>query len=101
VGEAALIRALEPITEIALMERRRNITDLHRLCRGPGSLCAALGLTGEMNGADLTLPGKVWIAEGNPVPDSQVVSTRRVGISRAEHYLWRYYLADCRFISRK
>jgi DNA-3-methyladenine glycosylase len=100
-GEAALIRALEPLEGTALMERRRNLTDPHRLCRGPGSLCAAMGLTGAFNGADLTQPGKVWIAEGDPVPDSQVVCTQRIGISRAVHYPWRYYVANCRYISRK
>lgn len=100
-GEAALIRALEPLEGIALMERRRNLADLRRLCRGPGSLCAAMEITGALNGADLTQPGTVWIAEGQPVPDPQVVSTQRVGITRAVHYPWRYYVANSRYISRK
>src|SRR5678816_1557265 len=54
---AVLIRALEPIDNVRLMTRRRtggtNI-DVHRLCRGPGNLTRALGITLAENGLDLT-----------------------------------------------
>ena len=54
---AVLIRALEPIDNVRLMTRRRtggtNI-DVHRLCRGPGNLTRALGITLAENALDLT-----------------------------------------------
>src|SRR5687768_6539606 len=54
---AVLIRALEPIDNLPLMTRRRGShtdVDRHRLCRGPGNLTRALGITLEENALDLT-----------------------------------------------
>ena len=56
---AVLIRALEPLDGIGLMTKRRaaggrTIGD-HDLCRGPGNLTRALGITLADNRLDLTL----------------------------------------------
>jgi len=54
---AVLIRALEPIDNLRLMTRRRAggaDLDRHRLCRGPGNLTRALGITLAENRLDLT-----------------------------------------------
>ena len=54
---AVLIRALEPIDNVRLMTRRRTggtDIDVHRLCRGPGNLTRALGITLAENALDLT-----------------------------------------------
>src|SRR6187455_2826388 len=54
---AVLIRALEPKDGVALMRRRRGKPaggDVHDLCRGPGNLTKALGITLEQNYRDLT-----------------------------------------------
>ena len=49
-GSAVLIRALEPIAGLALMCERRCMSDPRQLCRGPGRLCQALGITGALDG---------------------------------------------------
>lgn len=54
---AVLIRALEPLDNIGLMTKRRAAgarLDVHRLCRGPGNLTRALGITLAENTLDLT-----------------------------------------------
>jgi DNA-3-methyladenine glycosylase len=45
VGEAVLIRALEPIVGLETMFQRRGGVHWTQLCRGPGNLCRALGIT--------------------------------------------------------
>jgi DNA-3-methyladenine glycosylase len=60
---AVLIRALEPLEGLALMRRRRArapwrkgkgpVAD-HELCRGPGNLCRAMGITLDDNQRPLT-----------------------------------------------
>ena len=51
--QAALIRALEPVSGIREMEARRGLDDVRLLCAGPGRLCQALGVTKELDGAPL------------------------------------------------
>src|SRR5205823_4561321 len=54
VGEAVLIRALEPLEGIPLMQKRRGSTALRNLCSGPAKLVEAMGLTRAQNGVALT-----------------------------------------------
>jgi DNA-3-methyladenine glycosylase len=51
---AILIRALDPIDGLSGMRRRRGGVPDVSLCRGPGNLTVALGITLRHNGADLT-----------------------------------------------
>ena len=68
VPEAVLIRALEPLDGLDLMRSRRRLPDAPawRLCRGPGALCQALGVTRQQNGADL-VRGPLRILDAPPV----------------------------------
>src|SRR5687767_5451652 len=100
-GEAVLIRALQPIAGIETMRRNRGLpesTDDRQLCRGPGSLCRALAITGELNGADLTQP-PLMILRGAA---SEIVSveTSRIGISQAAERPWRFLIAGNAYVSR-
>src|ERR1700722_1537382 len=62
VGAGVLIRALEPLEGIALMERNRGISRLRDLARGPGRLAQALGIDKTLAGLDLcSAAGKIWL----------------------------------------
>src|SRR5262245_43819785 len=50
VGAAVLIRALEPTEGIEYMRRNYPAARLTDLARGPGRLCAALGIGRELSG---------------------------------------------------
>ena len=84
VPEAVLLRALEPLEGIELMRRRRGLPDgpEGRLCRGPGVLCRALGITRAENGADL-VRGALRILDAPPVPAARVARTARIGVAYA------------------
>lgn len=121
VGEAVLIRALEPLAGMELMREWRGLkgyaaepggrTDNDRvrigriLCGGPGKLCQALGLTRMLDGTDLTSGNRLWIARSDslfprPSPET-IVATPRIGISLGVELPWRFLVRDDPFISRK
>jgi DNA-3-methyladenine glycosylase len=96
---AVLVRALEPLDGIALMEDRRDkpATSVN-LTNGPGKLCAALGIDGSLNGLSLQR-GPLVIREGSPVGDDRIVITPRIGITKAADWPLRYYVSDSRWVS--
>lgn len=53
VPECVLIRALEPVEGLELMQERRKQKKPYALCSGPGKLCQALALTRAENGMSL------------------------------------------------
>jgi DNA-3-methyladenine glycosylase len=100
-GEAAavLLRALEPTTELDRMRSRRPKarTDLD-LCSGPGKLTEAIGVTLADNGSRLDAdPFLLLPPEGEP---PEVVTSPRIGITKAVEKPWRYSAAGSRFVSR-
>jgi DNA-3-methyladenine glycosylase len=85
---AVLIRALEPKDGIALMRRRRAAdVAVHDLCRGPGNLTRALGITRRQNCFDLTR-GPLRIEDQHEAR-RDVVWTRRIGINVGVEQEWR------------
>jgi len=96
---AVLLRALEPVQGIPVMQERRGTHELHLLCSGPGRLTQALGLTGEFNGAPLDSgPLRIFSRESvpglHPVEESVIVQTTRVGIAKAKEQPYRFYLKE-------
>ena len=61
VGAGVLIRAIEPTDGIAIMERNRGTERVRDLARGPGRLCAALGIDRRLDGIDLCQAGPLWL----------------------------------------
>ncbi len=98
IGAAALIRALEPIAGVELMRARRGRERIEELCSGPGKLTQALGIELTHNGGDLR-DGAVTISAG--VRRLEIVSSRRIGITRAVELPWRFSVAGSRFVSRR
>ncbi len=107
VGEAVLIRALEPAAGIDLMRARRGTDDLLALASGPGKLTSALGITMDLNGTSLSDgPLQVWSPdslpgrrpEGSP---GEIVQTTRIGITKAADLPLRFYLKGSRYVSRR
>ena len=97
---AVLIRALEPLSGIPLMRRRRPKARRDRdLTNGPGKLCAALCIDRHMNGLPLQRY-PVVIRAGEAVTESDVVITPRIGITQAADWPLRFLVRDNPFVSR-
>jgi DNA-3-methyladenine glycosylase len=98
-GAAVLVRAVHPTDGIELMRRRRPTAKRDRdLTNGPGKLCMAMGIDGAMSGLSLRA-GPLVIRAGEPVPDSDVVVTPRVGITQAADWPLRYLVRDDPYLS--
>lgn len=94
---AVLVRALEPVEGIALMQIRRGLDDPRALCSGPGKLCQAMGITLADHGVDLTLGRRIWLEAGvGPVSMTQ---GPRIGITRAVDDPFRYWETGSSFVS--
>src|SRR5258708_25144209 len=60
IGAAALIRAVEPMEGIPLMQEFRGMIKLIDLTRGPGRLAEAFDIDLRQNGFDLCVAGPLW-----------------------------------------
>lgn len=100
-ASAVLIRALEPLCGIELMQARRGTEKLFDLARGPGRLCEALDVTKEFDGWDLSRKRSLWIADEGFIAPSPMLTSGRIGISLATELPLRYFYAGNRFVSGK
>lgn len=98
VAGAVLLRALEPLSGIEIMEVNRGGRPLVELCNGPGKLCQAFGITLAENGADLEGSG-MWI-EDDRAGSFGVGTSARVGLSRGRDLPLRFYLPGNPYVSR-
>src|SRR3984893_4862879 len=86
-----LIRALEPQRGIALMQQRRGVDDIRKLCSGPGKLTQALDITDRHHEIDLCRePRHCFFASRNSSID--LVADKRIGITRSADLPWRFSL---------
>jgi DNA-3-methyladenine glycosylase len=98
IAAAILIRALEPLEGIELMQRHRKTTRLLDLTRGPGRLAAAFQINRRHDGLDLCAPGSLWLGETSH-PIGPIGKTVRIGITRAADQLLRFYERGNPFVS--
>ena len=97
---AVLVRALEPLDGVSLMHRRRpGIRSDVGLTNGPGKLCKALGITGDLNRKPLQRKPLV-VREGDRVSDKDVEVTPRIGITKSADWPLRYIVRANKYVSR-
>jgi DNA-3-methyladenine glycosylase len=103
VGAGVLIRAIEPTDGISIMERNRGTERVRDLARGPGRLCAALGIDRRLDGIDLCQAGPLWLGSDGQAPDCQASNEigqgKRIGITRAADSPLRFYVRGNWFVS--
>lgn len=97
---AVLIRGIEPIEGVELMRQFRPVDDIFSLTSGPGKLTQALNITSSLNGTDMTNPESEIYIESGKRPKG-IVTTPRIGITRAMDKEWRFVDPSSPFISRK
>jgi DNA-3-methyladenine glycosylase len=98
-GSAVLIRALEPLTGVTLMQARRGVTHARELTNGPAKLCDALGIDRRFDGARLDR-GPLRILAATPVAEALVGVSARVGIRKAADWPLRFFEVGNPYVSR-
>jgi DNA-3-methyladenine glycosylase len=111
-AHAVLLRALAPVAGVEQMRtarargQKRPVSD-RDLCRGPGRLCQALGITGAYDGADLvsgaggvrSLAGAVRLMDDGTPPPAEPGVSLRVGLTQGAHLPLRFCVASDRNVS--
>jgi DNA-3-methyladenine glycosylase len=98
---AVLIRAVEPLEGLPLMQSRRQTERLRSLASGPGKLCRAFAIDRTLNGNDVC--GKVLYLDDHGEPAPKVVTTPRIGVDYAgkwKHKPWRFLIKGNEFVSK-
>jgi DNA-3-methyladenine glycosylase len=99
-----LIRALEPLAGLATMRRRRarrsgSFKRVEDLASGPGKLTLAMGITRELNGADL-VEGPLQVRRLLNESSFETEVTPRIGITHCADWPLRFVIAGNRYVSR-
>lgn len=100
-GMGVLLRAGEPIQGLAAMLQARPAAKRDRdVASGPGKLSQAMGITRELDGADLVTGdrGVFIMSDGTPPPARPIVGPR-IGISKAMDFPWRWHVPDHEHVS--
>lgn len=109
IGEAVLIRAIEPIEGLNIMSKRRfdlSFDDLKKrqiinLTNGPSKLCKAFAIDKSCNGIDLC--GDVLFIEESDSKSFNIGISKRIGIDYAEEakdFPWRFFIEKNEFVSK-
>ena len=102
-GNAVLIRALEPVIGLELMQRRRNTKTLQNLCSGPGKLCKALAITKNEYGMDICAANSpLQLIQYRHIPNADIIATPRINVAYAEEaaaWPWRFYVKENPYVS--
>jgi DNA-3-methyladenine glycosylase len=92
---AALIRGMQPLEGVAVMQANRAGRQGADLANGPAKLCQALAIDRRLDGHDLAAGVDLWLEPGDPTPDSAVAATARVNVGGDHHARtipWRFVL---------
>jgi DNA-3-methyladenine glycosylase len=98
LGAGVLIRALEPLEGIPIMQSNRGIERLRDLARGPGRLATALRIDQSLDGLDLCREGPLWLGRGES-PPGDIGRSIRIGITKEADRPLRFYLRGSPFLS--
>jgi DNA-3-methyladenine glycosylase len=103
IGQAVLLRAVEPAHGLATMARRRRTGSAKELrskdlCSGPAKLCQAFAFARRENGTDLC-GDRIWISPSQQRLPEPIGVSRRVGITEGKEHLRRFFIKGSPFVS--
>lgn len=104
IGEAVLLRALEPLEGLDSMSERRGTSAPKNLCSGPGKLVQAMGVDRSHDGVDLRRGALgLWTQESFGEDDGNhlaIVAGPRIGVRSGVELPLRFCLKGSPWLSR-
>jgi DNA-3-methyladenine glycosylase len=99
IGAAALIRAIEPLEGLDIIQARRGKDKKpFDLTNGPAKCTQAFGIDRRHNGASLRGP-ELYILDAPEVDEDRIGTSPRIGISSSRELEWRFFLKGVPFVS--
>lgn len=97
LGNAVLIRAIEPTDGLELMRERRGPVADTLLASGPGRLCQAMAVTKAHDGLPLDRPPFALAAR---TTEPETLVGPRIGLTKGVETPWRFGLKGSRHLSK-
>lgn len=98
-GQAAavLLRAVEPLEGLEVMQARRGERPSQELANGPGKLTQAFRIELEDSGRSIT--GRLRIEPPEGSLEDEILVGPRIGLSEGSDLPYRFFLAGSRFVT--
>lgn len=101
MGEAVLIRAVEPLSGLNLMRKRRAGKQDCNLTNGPGKLCQAFAVDTYLDGHDFRYSPLYIAASKDNYVRRKIVATPRIGVSSGQDKKLRFIISGNKYLSRR
>ena len=98
VGAGVLLRALEPLEGIEIMQRFRKMTRTRDIARGPGRLAQAMQIDKRYDGIDLCAGEALWLGTAAR-RIGPICSSTRIGLTREVHRKRRFFESGNPYVS--
>jgi DNA-3-methyladenine glycosylase len=99
IGAGVLLRALEPLEGMSVMQRRRGTTRPMALAKGPGRLAAAMAIDQRCDGIDLCAAGPLWLGADDDRRAVHLSRSARIGLTKEVDRLLRFYERGNAYVS--
>jgi DNA-3-methyladenine glycosylase len=98
VGAGVLLRALEPLEGIDMMQGFRKIARTRNIARGPGRLAQAMQIDKRYDGVDLCVGEALWLGTAAR-RIGPIRSSTRIGLTREVHRKRRFFESGNPYVS--
>jgi DNA-3-methyladenine glycosylase len=104
---AVLIRALELDSDTIALTPFKPKEKPERVAAGPGKLCQALQIDLSLYGTKLEVGQALWLESRTPAwqanleaGEIELIQTTRIGLTQGVELPWRWYVKDCKAVSK-
>jgi DNA-3-methyladenine glycosylase len=98
VGAGVLLRALEPLEGVEMMQRFRKMAPTRDIARGPGRLAQAMQIDKRYDGVDLCAGDALWLGTAAR-RTGPISSSTRIGLTREVQRKRRFFESGNPYLS--